>query len=321
MVALAIFLTLAYLLTGGEFLQPKTTIYMYVRDATGLSVDSPVRVDGIGVGKVLSLSLTGSRDPLRAIRVAISVTREHLDSIPADSSAQLSTDTLIGDKFVDITSGRDPNHVPPGGEIRFKDQPELMKSLDLSDFQKELRTVDATLTEIERGQGLVGQFVKGEEVYDSLLKELGDFRKQIHTITTADTALRQALYTDEMYRQIRDPIVELDRNLATIQSGQGPLGEWFRDTARYQQLRAQATDLHRAIVDLRSSEFFKSDAQYQEWNRMVAALIRSVDEINADPSLNRTDVYESINGMTKELGATLKDFRQHPSKYLRLKVF
>ena len=45
-----------------------------------------------------------------------------------------------------------------------------------------------------------------------------------------------------LYRQIGEPVAELDRSLALIQSGQGSAGQLFRDTAQYQQLRTTAQD-------------------------------------------------------------------------------
>ena len=33
------------------------------------------------------------------------------------------------------------------------------------------------------------------------------------------------------------------------------------------------------------------------------------------------EVYDTLNGMTRELQNTMRDFRQDPKKYLRLKVF
>lgn len=321
LVALLILLTLIYLLTGGTLFQPKATVYMYVPDATGLTKGSPVRVDGIGVGKVSSVDLSGSQQPKREVKVTITVERERLASIPVDSFAQLSTDTPIGDKFVDITSGRDQNHIAPSSEITFKDQPELMKTLDLSQFQKQLRTLDATLTDIERGKGLVGQFVMGEGVYNSLLKNLGEFQKEIRSATDAGSSLGRALYSDEMYRQVSDPVVEFERSLERIQSGQGAPGQLFRDTAQYEQLRSGAGDLLRSLRGVRANEFMSSDQQYRDWNRMVTSLIQSVDEMNASPLLNRSDTYENLNGFTRELRDTVRDVREHPGKYLRLKVF
>ena len=37
--------------------------------------------------------------------------------------------------------------------------------------------------------------------------------------------------------------------------------------------------------------------------------------------LTTTAVYENFKGMAKELQETVKDFRENPRKFLRLKVF
>src|SRR5664280_2925554 len=94
---------LAYLLTGGTLLQERSALYLYIPDATGLGPGAPVRVDGIGVGKVRSVALSGSNDPDRIVKVAITAESDRLAQIPVDSVAQLSADTLVGDMFVDVT--------------------------------------------------------------------------------------------------------------------------------------------------------------------------------------------------------------------------
>src|SRR5271157_6640767 len=121
--AVVILAILAYLLTGGTLLTEKATMYLYIPDATGLGSGAPVRVDGIGVGKVRSVSLSGSNQPNRIVKVTMTVERGRLASIPDDSTAQLASETMIGDKFVDITSGTSTHYVLPGGEIGFKGSP------------------------------------------------------------------------------------------------------------------------------------------------------------------------------------------------------
>src|SRR5690349_2591935 len=78
---LAILSTLIVLLTGGTLFQPQATLFLYIPDATGLADGSPVRVDGIQVGKVDAVMLTGSVEPNRIIRVVMRVDRERLSSI------------------------------------------------------------------------------------------------------------------------------------------------------------------------------------------------------------------------------------------------
>src|SRR5262245_54900096 len=115
LVALTIISVLFYLLTGGTLLQEKTQIYMYVPDATGLGPDAPVRADGIGIGKVDTVELSGSNEPSRVVKVTMTVRKQTLASITDDSYAQMSTESPIGDKFVDITTEKSPGRLQPGG--------------------------------------------------------------------------------------------------------------------------------------------------------------------------------------------------------------
>ena len=64
-----------------------------------------------------------------------------------------------------------------------------------------------------------------------------------------------------------------------------------------------------------------SDAMYTGWTKQAVSLIRAVDGFSANPMLTSTGVYESLNGMAQELQSTMKDFRENPKKYLRVKVF
>src|ERR1035437_10717688 len=84
-VAMVILSILAYLLTGGSVLTEKATMYLYIPDATGLGPGAPVRVNGIGVGKVRLVDLSGSTEPNRIVKVTLTVERDRLASIPDDS--------------------------------------------------------------------------------------------------------------------------------------------------------------------------------------------------------------------------------------------
>jgi hypothetical protein len=46
-----------------------------------------------------------------------------------------------------------------------------------------------------------------------------------------------------------------------------------------------------------------------------------VDDFSVNPLMTSTATYESLTGMAKEIEATMKDFRENPKKYLRMKVF
>jgi len=321
LVAILILMTLIYLLTGGTLLEQKVTLYLYIRDATGLSHESPVRVDGIDVGRVSTVEFSGSKNPLRIVRVTMRVGRDKLASISTDSTTQISADTLIGDKFVDIVSGKAPDHIAPFGELSFKDQPDMMRTIDLVDFERQLRIVDATLADIEKGANPLGQFILTDTVYQSLRKKFVELHGAIRVAKLTTSFAGSVIYTDALYRKMREPFVQLDQALARLQAGQGGLGKFLRDPAQYEQARAEARDLRKSIAGVQSAEFISSDGMYTGWNRTLSGLIQKVDEVNAMPMFSSSEMFDNLNGAAVEMRNTVKDFREDPRKYLRLKVF
>ena len=313
--------TLAFLLTGGTILEPKTQIYLYLPDATGVAPGSPVRVDGIGVGKVILVELSGSNEANRVVKVTMSIGRDRLASITGDSTAETATDTIIGDKFIDVTSGTGASHLMPGGELQFKGSGDLMQRVDIAQFQKQMHLIEVLLDDIEQGRSPLGEFIMGETIYNDLRKRITELQRGIHVAADTTTAVGQALYTDTLYRQITEPLRQLDESLARLQSGQGTGGALLRDTQQYEQALAQVADLRRSIESLHGAEMMTSDRAYRDWTRQAAAIVRQVDEFNAGPMLTTSAVYDNLQGMAKEFQATTKEFRENPQKFLRIKLF
>src|SRR4051812_49313955 len=99
---------LVWLLTGGGvgLFARKVDVKTYIPDATGLAVGAPVRLNGIQVGAVRNIAISGYLDTQRAVRVGLRLETIYLESIPSDSLTSIGSDTLIGEKFLDIAAGK-----------------------------------------------------------------------------------------------------------------------------------------------------------------------------------------------------------------------
>ena len=320
-VAAAILSVLVYLLTGGTLLTQKITLYLFIPDSTGLDPGSAVRVNGIGVGKVDKIELSGSSEPNRVVRLTLKVENDKLADIPADSTAQISTDGAVGNQFVAITQGTAAARIRPNNEITYRAAPELLKTLDVQTFARQLRDVDATLADIEAGKGLVGQFVVGTEMYEDLRRGLSDIDRRFREAVSVTSDTGRLLRTDEMYRRIRDPLAELDDRLSRIQAGQGDLGRLLREDGQYVRFREEAASLRKSIADLRASSFLTSDDLYTSWNQELASLAARIDEFEATPMLRNSMAYDNLSGSLHEIQNSVHDFRNNPSKFLRIKLF
>lgn len=82
------------------------------RSVEGLNVGSDVRLSGVKIGTLTSISL--DQDTYEAI-TKISVDKDVL--IPDDADIKVSTDGLLGGAFLEITAGGSPFMLEPNGEI------------------------------------------------------------------------------------------------------------------------------------------------------------------------------------------------------------
>ncbi|HUP04176.1 MAG TPA: MlaD family protein [Bryobacteraceae bacterium] len=319
--ALAILGELAYLLAGGTVFEPQGTVYLYISDATGLVKGAPMAVDGVPAGKVTSIALTGLKEPLRVIRVTLRVQSDRLRQIPSDSVAEINPDNLVGDMFVDVTSGHSPKPLHPGSEMIFKPQEDFVKTVDLTQFDHVLKSIDAVLTDIEQGKSRVGQLFMDEAIYNDLLKRVTEALRGLRAATSATAGFGKAIETDEAYRKLSDPLVELEQSLERLQQQRAGAGAFLNDSSGYDQLWKAAADLRTSVAQARASSLFTSDQPYQAWKSGVQRLIDSVDHAAAGPLFNDPKTYQELESAAHQMRDNVKDFRENPKKYLRMKVF
>jgi phospholipid/cholesterol/gamma-HCH transport system substrate-binding protein len=184
-----------------------------------------------------------------------------------------------------------------------------------------MHLIEVLLDDIDQGRSPLGEFIKGETLYNDLRDKIAKLQRGIHVAADTTTAVGQALYTDALYRQISEPLRQLDASLARLQAGQGAGGALLRTTQQYQQALAQVGDLRHSIQSLHVSQMMTDNGTYGGWVQAVAAMSRQVDDFNATPMLTSSAVYDNLQGMAKELQTTTKEFRENPKKYLRIKMF
>jgi len=220
-----------------------------------------------------------------------------------------------------VTSGTSPTHLNPGDEIKYKGGADMMQRLDLAQFQQRLHVIELLLDDIEQGKGPLGEFIKGESLYNDLRTKVADLQRGIHVAADTTTAVGKALYTDEIYRKVMEPLRELDSSLARLQAGQGSGGALLHDAKQYDQAVAEVVDLRHSIDGLAGGAMMKSGAAHEDWTARLESIMQKVDAFNASPMLTTSAVYDNLDGMAKEFQATSREFRENPKKYLRLKVF
>src|ERR1017187_7614053 len=324
--ALSVLSVLTYLLSGGTWLKAKAYLTTYIPDSTGLEPGADVLLNGVKIGRVESVQLTRLQDRNRIVEVRLKIEEVFLPYIPEDSVTTIDSANLLGDEYININMGRSPQPVRAGGQLRFPPPSNLMQNIDLRQFEAQLRTIDQIIQDIQAGKGPLGQFVMSDDLYRQFLDGVDKVEKELRAATGSQSQLGQVLYNATMHDNLSASLRQLDDRLAQLQANR-----LLRDTTQYDQIRDQIAQVRRTLADLNAGkgaggEFLKSDAAYVEWNRRLAAWIENVDALNSGEGsmgqmLSNAQTYESLNGALRDLQSTMKEFREDPQKFLRLKIF
>ena len=114
----------------------------------GLSVGSDVRVAGVKVG-----SITSARIDSATYQALVDFSVQQAIRMPRDSSAQVTSDGLLGGKFLSLVPGGDEKMLPDGGDVTITQSAASLEDLlgkfifSVSDLatnvQKQLKQNDA----------------------------------------------------------------------------------------------------------------------------------------------------------------------------------
>ncbi len=84
----------------------------------GLKTGSDVRLSGIKVGTVTSMSL----DP-KTYQAQVEISLRNDLQLPADTVAEISSEGLLGGNFLSLVPGSEETMIPSGGNIKYTQSP------------------------------------------------------------------------------------------------------------------------------------------------------------------------------------------------------
>ena len=226
-VAMIIAAALIFLLTNQKPIwESYSTLYTYMEDSSALARGSPLRLNGILIGSVERVELSGSKDPKRTVRVVMKARRENLKDIPVDSTAGISSENVLGSKFINITKGRSTVSLQPNGEVKSEESAEIQdlmrKGFGLFDSaQAILMRIDRIVGLVESGKGSIGKFLVDEEFYNRLVKTIAEMQQVTEAVNSGKGTVGNLLYDESLYNEARSSIARLDQVIAGLQARPG----------------------------------------------------------------------------------------------------
>lgn len=337
--AMIVVAVLSFLLTStGGIFHRTAILHTYLNDSAGMAVGATVRLNGIPIGSIDKVQLSGLRTPGKIVEIAMLVKHQYLADIPTDSKAGISAANLLGDKYINITMGKLSDHVRDGDTIQsqqIQDIPELMaQSSDiLQQFQGLLGRIDTIVKNVEEGHGNIGKLYKDEELYDRFNATALEIQQLVASIQNSHGTISKLLYDDTLYNQIEKPIQRLDAIMADLQKGKGTAGKFLYDPAIYDETRATLNEAKKMLDDLNAGKgtagkVLKDDQLYNQVNQIMTKLTDVVDKLRSGQGtlgqlIVNPQLYDSMTGATREMQGLLQAMHQNPKKFLtiQLKLF
>ncbi len=335
-VAMVILAVLIFLLTGTKKLfVAKASLRTYMDDSAALAVGAPVRLNGIIIGNVTGVGLSGEKTPRRVVRIDMSVDASMLNRIPVDSQAAISAENVLGTKFINIKMGQSAETVRDGAEIPSKDVSEfeevVQSGYDVMVAARDLlRRIDGVVRDVEAGRGTIGKLLVDEELYKRLTGTVAEAQKVTEAISSGQGTVGRLLYDESLYNEVRSTVQRLDEIVQNVQEGQGTAGKLLRDPSLYDDARKAVAELNKLVEDLNAGKgtagkLLKDEDLHRQIQTTLARLEDTVEKLNNGQGtlgqlVVNPQLYESLNGVSRELEALLKDFRANPRKFLRIKL-
>jgi phospholipid/cholesterol/gamma-HCH transport system substrate-binding protein len=335
-VSLAILAMVIILITGDRSLfEGQSNLYTYLSDSAAVVEGAVVTLNGIAVGTVKKIELSGMSDPQKQVRIVMQVRSRFLPEIPADSITAISAANLLGTKFINITRGKSTQHAHDGStlpSLNTADFEDVVKQgyAILASLDETVKKVDAIVDLIQSGKGSIGKLLTNDELYE----RIDDIAKQVQVIVTTLNSdkgtLGKLLYDPTLYNEVRGSLARVDSLVADVQQGNGTVGKLMKDPALYDETHKAILDLRKIMADLQAGKgtagkLLESDQLHNQISGTIAKLDTMIDKLNAGQGtigqlLVNPQLYDSINGSTQELHGLLKDFRANPKKFLHIKL-
>ncbi len=205
---------------SGNFLQGKTHYKILLPQVEGLSIGSLVKMAGFRVGQISEMEIRENGN----VEVKISISKKFADHVKQDSLAQLGTQGVLGDKYVNLTVGTPEAPVAAdGASLQAEPAKDLKDYLNKGDiFLERLNSSMASLDSILASFQKEG---RSEIVAKGFAHTSAQLSAAVKDLPKAANELQEST------KHLRNVMAKIDR-------GEGTIGALVNDPSLYEDLKS-----------------------------------------------------------------------------------
>ncbi len=306
-IALALLL-LTVFFAGGiqDLFSSEVVIKAQIKDVKGLRRDAPVWVSGIEIGFVKNISLNSQYGTL----VTMLIQKSALPYIRNDSYANVITQGLLGDKYIELTGGTlEAGQIKPGSIINGAAQLEVKDLVEASaksmaKVTEFVNKVDMILEHFEKSEGTVAKLLKDPALYDNLKQSSKTLLAILKDFKESEGSAQMFIKDPSVYNNMLAASSSLEKFSRTMNEGNGTLKRFAESHEIYDNLNSASRKLASVLSEIDSGE---GPAGVLVKDKELAAQLK-----------------ETVTGLREELlelKALTMDIKTHPKKYFKFSIF
>ncbi len=304
-IILAVVGFIAIIFTVGSkrgYFQKKITLKASFANVQGLWLGSPVRLAGVGVGKIIDVNFPELTT--KQVEIVMEINDNIRNLIRKDSTASIKWLSFVtGDSFVELTIGSEKAPMAEDGDS--------LKSIEPTDFANVFEDSINVLSIVKNGLSNLES--------SGFFSLIGDVTRRmsegLNDIKTGSGLLHAFIYEPvggEVVNNISDSTRSIKNILAAIENGEGDAhqliyGSAIKDTLS--NVNGISSDVKGVVSNIRNSKGLLHAFLYDNKNKEMLSDFGKVTE-------NLKELTEKINNGEGSLGAIIND----PTLYDNLKA-
>ncbi len=339
LVGLLLVVLAIFYVTGAGSLGAKYRLHTFLPEVDGLAVGAPVRLDGVEVGNVETITIaphvTGKPvDREHSIEVVMRLTRRYQSDIRTDSTAGLVTEGLLGDRYVDIDRGFEGDFLKDGSEIPGREEKAIKEVVErsadvLANLSALTEQIGVMVDDVKRGRGSLGKLLEDQTAYNHLNSVLTRADDMMAGIQGGQGTLGQLVSSDKLYLRVDSVAGRLDNVLEAVQQQKGSFGRFVYDPTVHDEAREMLANSNALIADVRNGKgtigkLATDDSLFEKYREIGENLASATAKLNSNEGttgkfFSDPQFYDNMTGLAGDMRLLVGDFRKNPKKFLRVK--
>ncbi len=239
-----------------------TTVKILSRDVQGLAENNFVSVSGKKIGTVSKMNFVTNNDSLFVV-AELRLKNEFAPLVTKDSKASIKSLGILGDKYVDIITGKGPS--VKEGEFLSLSTEEGLANLT-SNANKAFAKINVLLDQLNSGKGMAGRLISDEKMGADLAETINSLKATTAELSTLSAKAshgngllpkllndkEMAKNTDETLRHLNLAASKTEALMTKLNSDKGTINELSSNPALYNNLSRSLSSLDSLITDLKA---------------------------------------------------------------------